>query len=62
MFTLYLEWLERQLRDLAQPNADALALEVLTAVQGAYVVTNAVHQPYPLEQGTARLERWVEAL
>ncbi len=62
LFNLYLEWLERQFRELARPDAAELALETLAAVQGAYVITQATHSPQHLERQVARLDRWLAEL
>ena len=56
LFNLYLEWLERQFRDLGRADAAELALETFATMQGAFVITHATHTPYLLEQQTARLE------
>lgn len=62
LFKLYLEWLGRQFRELGRADAADLALETLSAIQGAFVITHATHAPQLLERQTARLERWVESL
>ena len=56
LFNLYLEWLERQFRDLGRADAAELALETFATMQGTFVITHATHTPYLLEQQTVRLE------
>ncbi len=61
LFKLYLDWLERQYRELGREDAAELALEALSSLQGAFMLAHATRSAELLERHTAWLEKWVEA-
>ena len=63
MFTELLEWLEAQFRLMgkAQESADH-ALHLLSALEGASLLTNTFKDPQLMLRETARLKKWLDAL
>ncbi|GCE15908.1 TetR/AcrR family transcriptional regulator [Tengunoibacter tsumagoiensis] len=63
LFRLYLDWAEQQFRLLGKGDASAdLALDLLSGMQGAYLLTHSLHTPEFLERKILRLEAWLEDL
>ncbi len=63
MFAVMLEWLETQFRLLGQGRKSAdHALHLVSALQGASLLTNAFNDPTLMLRETARLTEWVNAL
>ena len=58
-----LSWLEQQFRLLGKGAESAdLALQLLSALQGASLLTHTFHQPDLIVRETTRLKAWMEAL
>ena len=58
-----LTWLEQQFRLLGKGAESAdLALQLLSALQGASLITHTFHQPDLIVRETTRLKAWLEAL
>ena len=58
-----LSWLEQQFRLLGKGAESAdLALQLLSALQGASLLTHTFHQPDLIVRETTRLKAWIEAL
>ena len=58
-----LTWLEQQFRLLGKGAESAdLALQLLSALQGASLITHTFHQPDLIVRETTRLKAWMEAL
>jgi AcrR family transcriptional regulator len=63
MFAELLEWLEAQFRLLGKERESPdLALHLLSAVEGASLLTNTFKDPELMLRETARLKQWVDAL
>ena len=58
-----LTWLEQQFRLLGKGAESAdLALQLLSALQGASIITHTFHQPDLIVRETTRLKAWMETL
>lgn len=63
MFTVLLGWLEAQFRLLGMGKESSdHALHLVSALQGASLLTNAFNDPTLMLRETARLTKWVKAL
>lgn len=63
MFSVLLGWLEAQFRLLGMGKASSgHALHLVSALQGASLLTNAFNDPTLMLRETARLTKWVSAL
>ena len=63
LFRLLLEWTSKQFDSLGKAaQADALALHLLSALQGASLVTNAFRDPALMKRQTDYLKRWIRQL
>lgn len=63
MFTAILEWLEAQFRLLGTGRESSNhALHLLSALQGASLLTNTFNDPKLMLRETARLKQWIDAL
>lgn len=63
MFSAMLGWLEAQFRLLGMGKASSdHALHLVSALQGASLLTNAFNDPTLMLRETARLTKWVKAL
>ncbi len=63
MFSAMLGWLEAQFRLLGMGNeSSGHALHLVSALQGASLLTNAFNDPTLMLRETARLTKWVKAL
>ena len=62
LMAIPIEWTERQFRAMGRHDAHDLAVEFMTAYQGATVLTHALRQPELLAQAGRRLERWIDSL
>ena len=62
-FAVFLEWLETQFRLLGmKKESSGHALHLLSALQGASLLTNAFNDPTLMLRETARLMKWVNSL
>ncbi|MBI3570528.1 MAG: TetR/AcrR family transcriptional regulator [Gammaproteobacteria bacterium] len=62
-FTAILEWLEEQFRLLGTGRESSNhALHLLSALQGASLLTNTLNDPKLMLRETTRLQEWVDAL
>ncbi|MEO3875667.1 TetR/AcrR family transcriptional regulator [Nonomuraea sp. B12E4] len=59
---LLLDWVERQFRDLGQPDPDGLALTLVGAYQGMSLLTNALRDPTVMTRQGERLMAWLDSL
>ena len=63
MFAELLDWLEVQFRALGKQEESAdLALHLLSALEGASLLTNTFKNPDMMLRESARLKKWVDAL
>ncbi len=61
IFRLYLDWVERQFRLLDKGDEAAeLAVDLVSSIQGMFVLTASLRSTELLERKIARLERWLD--
>ncbi len=59
---LLLDWVERQFRELGQPEPDGLALTLVGAYQGMSLLASALREPGVMDREGARLLAWIDSL
>lgn len=59
---LLLTWVERQFRELGQPDSDGLALTLVGAYQGMSLLANALRDPSVMDRECARLLTWLDSM
>jgi len=59
---LILDWAEDQFRQLGRRDARELAISLLSGVQGAALLANALRDPDLLTGQVRHLERWIDSL
>jgi TetR/AcrR family transcriptional repressor of nem operon len=57
-----IDWAAKQFRAMGQPDAHGLAVHLISAYEGAAVLTNALGQPELMARECQRLKRWVDSL
>ncbi|BAU46655.1 TetR family transcriptional regulator [Sulfurifustis variabilis] len=63
MFAEFLDWLEMQFRALGKgAESRELAVHVMSALQGATLLTHSFRSPRYIESEARRLKAWIEAL
>lgn len=62
LFRILLEWAETQFREIGRRDGPELAVALLSGVQGASVLANALDDPKLLAREVRRLERWIDSL
>ena len=64
IFQVYLDWAERQflLLGKAEQEARDLAIDLISSLQGTYVLTASFRSPELLERKLQRLETWIRSL
>ncbi len=64
LFQVYRDWSEAQFRQLGKNEQDAndLAVDLISSLQGIYMLTNSFRSPELLERKLQRLEKWVSTL
>jgi AcrR family transcriptional regulator len=62
LFATPIEWVEQQFREMGVPDAREHALTMLSTVEGASLISNAVGDRDILISQMHRLERWVDSL
>jgi len=64
LFQAYLEWAETQFRLLGKDEQEArdLAVDLISSLQGTYLLTNSFRSPELLERKLQRLETWLHSL
>lgn len=64
LLQIYLDWAEEQFRQLGKNDQEAndLAVDLISTLQGMYVLTNSFRSPELFEQKLQRLETWVRTL
>lgn len=64
LFELYLDWTETQFRFLGKdaPEARELAIDLVSSLQGTFVLANCFRSPDLLEHKLQRLESWIRSL
>jgi hypothetical protein len=62
LLQLQIDWAEQQFRDISRHDARALAVELVAALQGSTVLSNALGRPELMTQQIGRLHRWIDAL
>jgi AcrR family transcriptional regulator len=55
-------WAEQQFRSMGQPDAHALAVQLIAAYEGIALLTNALGEPELMIREAERLERWIDSL
>lgn len=64
MFQVYVDWAQKQFRLLGKDEEEAqdLALDLISSLQGTFLLTNSFHSPELLERKLKRLESWLRSL
>src|SRR5712692_7073087 len=64
IFQVYLDWTETQFRLLGKDEQEAkdLAIDLISSLQGTYVLTASFRSPELLERKLQRLEMWIRSL
>ncbi len=64
IFQVYLDWTEMQFRLLGKDEQEAkdLAIDLISSLQGTYVLTASFRSPELLERKLQRLEMWIRTL
>jgi len=64
LFQAYLDWAETQFRLLGKNEEEAkdLAIDLITSMQGTFLLTNSFRSPELLERKLQRLETWLCSL
>ncbi len=64
IFQVYLDWTETQFRLLGKDEQEAkdLAIDLISSLQGTYVLTASFRSPELLERKLQRLARWIRSL
>ena len=64
IFQVYLNWTETQFRLLSKHEQEAkdLAIDLISSLQGTYVLTASFRSPELLERKLQRLARWIRSL
>lgn len=57
-----LDWITAQFRSLRQADADDLALQLISTVQGVILLANTLHDASVVERQIARLKVWLRSL
>jgi AcrR family transcriptional regulator len=57
-----LDWCTRQFEAMGKPDAEALALQLVTNLQGMSLVANALDQPEVIDQVVKHTRDWIQAL
>jgi len=64
LLRVYLDWAETQFRLLGKNEAEAkdLAIDLISSLQGTFLLTNSFRSPELLERKLQRLETWIRSL
>jgi AcrR family transcriptional regulator len=64
LMQLYLEWAESQFRQLGKDEQEAkdLALDMISSLQGTFLLTNGFRSPALLERKLQHMEQWIRSL
>jgi TetR/AcrR family transcriptional regulator, transcriptional repressor for nem operon len=64
IFQVYLDWTETQFRLLGKDEQEArdLAIDLISSLQGTYVLTTSFRSPELLERKLQRLAMWIRSL
>jgi TetR/AcrR family transcriptional repressor of nem operon len=62
ILTFQLDWVERQFAAMDHEDARALAIELVTNLQGISLLANALNDEDMVSQQVGRLRRWLETL
>ncbi|BCL79255.1 TetR family transcriptional regulator [Ktedonobacteria bacterium brp13] len=64
IFQVYLDWAETQFHQLGLDEQEAkdCAFDLISSLQGAFLLTNSFRSPTMLERKLQRLEAWIHAL
>ncbi len=64
IFEVYLDWTGTQFRLLGKDEQEArdLAVDLISSLQGMYILTNSFRSPELLERKLQRLEKWILSL
>jgi hypothetical protein len=57
-----IDWAGQQFRSMGQPDADALAFQLIAAYEGTALLTSTLGDPGLMTRETQRLERWIDSL
>lgn len=57
-----IDWTGGQFRELGRPDADDLAVTLISGIQGAALLASALHDPGLLARQVRRLEEWIDSL
>ena len=56
----FVDWAERQFREMGQPDARDLAVTLIAAYQGIAVLTHSLRDPDLMHRQSRRLLRWID--
>ena len=59
---LWIDWAERQFREMGRRDARDLAVALIAAYQGITLLTNTFREPELIVRETRRLDRWIDSL
>jgi TetR/AcrR family transcriptional regulator, transcriptional repressor for nem operon len=59
---MLIEWAQGQFRQLGRPDAQDLGVALVSGIQGAALLANALHDPDLLAGQVRRLEDWIDSL
>ena len=62
IFTMLLDWIETQFRDMGRDDARELAIALLSAYEGVAVLANTLGDQELIVTEGKRLERWIDSL
>ena len=64
LFQTYLDWVAEQFQYMGRNEQEAkdLAIDLISSLQGAFLLSNCFHSPELLERKLQRLETWIRAL
>jgi len=64
LFQVYLDWAEAQFRQMGKHEQEAndCAVDLISAIQGTYLLANSFRSPALLERKLQRLETWIRSL
>ncbi len=62
LLKLQVDWAAEQFKDMGHVDAQDLALDLVTSLQGSYLLTSAYRSGALLQQRLGRIEKWIDGL